>query len=301
VVGFGPLIGYFVMNPTMWAARGLSAMNVPAVIPTTWEAIVSDWNVLAPLAWQNFLGLSVLEGRDTVYWAAFLLPWEAALVALGVGLLVWRWRQPGAMLVLLWGCGVVLAGGTLLNADSVPNFAHWAPAFPAFYLAMAWPVALWWKAVGKAPKGWVRVAGAAALVLLPLANAAANVNYYVAEYPHKVRGDASLEAIVGRYIESVPPHTRVMVMGVNTWGWRPLDPLIGQMMASPGSVLVGYQPIPQVPISREEGQSLAFVFFNDMWDQMPAVEAIYPGGTEKELYSLDGALMARSYFVPAGR
>jgi hypothetical protein len=299
VVGFGPLMGYFIMNPTMWAARGLSSMNVPAVIPTTWDAIVSNWNVLAPLAWQNFLGLSVLEGRDTVYWAAFLLPWEAALVVLGVGLLVWKWREPGALLVLLWGFGVVLAGGTLLSADSVPNFAHWAPAFPAFYLAMALPVALWWESWKKAPEKWVQVVGASALVVLALGNAAVNINYYVAEYPHKVRGDTSLEAVVGRYIERVPPHTRVMVMGANTWGWRPQTPLIGEMMASPGSVLYGFQPISQAPIGREEGQNLAFVFFNDMWDQMPMVESINPGGKEEELYSLDGALMARSYFVPA--
>ena len=34
LVGFGPLLGYFILNPKMWAERGLSVLNVPAVIPT---------------------------------------------------------------------------------------------------------------------------------------------------------------------------------------------------------------------------------------------------------------------------
>ena len=42
--------------------------------------------------------------RDTFYYSSLLLPAEAVLgLALGVGVLVWRWRQPGAFLLLLWG------------------------------------------------------------------------------------------------------------------------------------------------------------------------------------------------------
>ncbi|MFL5731712.1 MAG: glycosyltransferase family 39 protein [Chloroflexia bacterium] len=40
LVGFGPLIGYFLKNPCMWASRSLSVMNVPPVIPATWEGWV---------------------------------------------------------------------------------------------------------------------------------------------------------------------------------------------------------------------------------------------------------------------
>jgi hypothetical protein len=298
VVGFGPLMGYFFLFPDMWAARGLRVMNVPAAIPTTWDAIVSDWNVLAPLVWQNFLGLSVLAGRDTVYYAAFLLPWEAALVVLGVGLLVWRWRQPAAFLVLLWGFGVVLTGGTLLDASTIPNFAHWAPAFPAFFLALALPLALWGGALLKVSRRSWRVAAVALLVLLPLADLGANAYAYVVQYPPKVPPDASLEGSLGRYMESVEPNTRVLIVG-DTWGWTQLDPAITEIMASPGSYADShFDPGKQLPVDVQDGQNLAFVFFNDMFERIPAVQSYYPGGRPGDIRSPDGTLIARTYFVP---
>ena len=92
--GFGPLLGYFLLHPEMWTSRALTKMNVPAEIPTSWDAVVRDWNILAPYLWQNVLGLSVVPGRDTVYYAPFLLGPEAALLALGVGLLIGAGGSP---------------------------------------------------------------------------------------------------------------------------------------------------------------------------------------------------------------
>jgi len=292
-------VGYFILFPEMWAARGLTAMNVPAVIPTTWDVVVADWNVLAPLAWKNFLGLSVTPGMDTVYFAPFLFPWEAALVVLGVGLLVWRWRQPAAFLVLLWGLGVVLTGGTLINADSVPNFAHWTPAFPAFFLAMALPMALWGGAILRVSRRSLRIAAIVLLVALPLVDLGVNAYFYVVKYPLLVPGDHSLEALMGRFIERVEPHTAVLVVG-NTWGWTQLDPSVTEMMASPGSYALSHFDLStQLPVQPlEEGQNLAFVFFNDEYDSIPTVQSYYPGGTLGELRVPDGTLMAQTYVVP---
>jgi hypothetical protein len=304
VAGFGPLIGYFILNRGVWAGRGLSQLSITSGIPTTWDTIVADWNILAPLLWRDFLGLSVIPSLDGVYWAPFLLPLEAALVIMGAGILVWRWRHPASFLVLLWGLGVMLAGGLLVAAPSIPNFAHWIPAFPAFYLAMALPLALWWNALVKLPGRSARLAiyplaGAALIALLAAMDLGANAYGYLVNYPPLVPADHSLEAAEGRYVESVPPDTHVRTVG-NSWVWSQLNAPIDEMMASPGSNLSKFfNPSREMPIPREQGRNLAFLFYNDMWDFVPVFQGYYPGGTTGEVRSPDGNLIAESYLVPA--
>jgi hypothetical protein len=294
VAGFGPLIGYFILNPDMWAGRGLSQLNIPPGIPTTWEAIAADWNILAPLLWKDFLGLGVLPGRDTVYYAPFLLPAEAALLVLGAGILIWRWKQPASFLVLLWGLGVILTGGILLDADTIPNFAHWTPAFPAFYLALALPLALWWRSLMKLPLRFVRIAAPAFIILLMALDLGANAYTYLVQYPLLVPADHSLEAAQGRYVQSAPPNTHVRSVGL-TWVWGQLFGAIDQMMASPGTNLTRfYNPSRELPTVGEPGRDLSFLFYNDMFDYIPLLQNYYPDGTMGELRAPDGELIGQS-------
>ena len=60
---------------------------------------------------------------------ALLLPAEAALLVLGVALLLWHWRDPATFLMLGSGLGVFLVGGTLVAyPNSVPPLInHWTP------------------------------------------------------------------------------------------------------------------------------------------------------------------------------
>src|SRR5207247_4273877 len=101
-----------------------------------------------------FLGLSVLPGGDGVYHAPLLPAAEAVLLLLGVGVLAGRWRQPGAFLLLLWGASVLFVGGTLIARQFVPAFNHWTPAFPAFFVAMAFPPALWLASLRRVGQRW---------------------------------------------------------------------------------------------------------------------------------------------------
>jgi hypothetical protein len=297
--GFGPLIGYFMLNPQMWTGRGISQLNIPPGMPTSWDAIVADWNILAPLLWKDFLGLGVIPGRDTVYYAPFLLPIEAAILVIGASVLVWRWRQPASFLVLLWGLGVILTGGILLDADSIPNFAHWTPAFPAFYLALALPLALCWNSLVRLPGRRLRVAGSILIVMLMAMDLGANAYAYLVQYPPLVPADHSLEGAQGRYVESVPPATHVRSVGY-TWVWNELDGPINEMMASPGSSLSRFfNPSRELPVVEEPGRNLAFLFYNDMYDYLPLMQSYYPGGTAGELRSPDGNLIADTYFVPS--
>ena len=182
---------------------------------------------------------------------------------------------------------------------SIPNFAHWTPAFPAIFLAMALPLALWWGSLMKLPGRSIRIAGSVLVVLLMALDLGANSYLYLVRYPLLVPADHSLEASQGRYVQSVPPNTHVRSVG-NTWAWGPLDASINEMMASPGSnVTRFFNPSRELPIAEEAGRNLAFLFYNDMWDYVPVVQSYYPGGTTGAVRSPDGTLIAQSYFVPA--
>ena len=136
------------------------------------------------------------------------------------GLLIARWRQPGAFLLVLAAVGVLGSGGILLDAATIPNFAHWAPVFPVFYLALALPVALLLQALRRLDRRlWLAACTVAVLALT--GDAVANAHSYLVDYPLRVPADHSLEALVGRFVEGLPQGTRWRVVGPT---WQPLRP-----------------------------------------------------------------------------
>ncbi len=293
-VGFGPLIGYFLRHPEMWAGRGLSTLNVPPVIPSTWEGLVTDWNILAPLVAQNFLSLSVIPSRDTVWYAPFFLPPEAMLLLLGAGVLLWRWRQPAAFLTLLWALSVILSGGTLLDSSTIPNFAHWSPAVPALFLALALPVALWLNALRRGgPRRWVLGSTMVAVGLVLLAGTDAYA--YLVTYPARVPPDKSLEAVQGRYLASVGPNTIVRIVGNS---WQTAYPDTVAMMAPTVPIANFFNPSRGLPLVGDPDHNLSFMFYNER-DYLSVFQEYYPGGTVKELRTPDGNDIATAYEVPA--
>jgi len=296
LAGFGPLLGYFLLHPQMWYSRALSRLSVPPAIPTTLEALTRDWKILAPLAARNFLAIGVLPSRDTVWYNPLLLAPEAALVALGGGLLLWRWRQPGSFLVLLWALSVILTGPTLLDAGTVPNLNQWSPAFPTFCLAMALPVALFFGTLLERRKAPVRVAAAVTMSALLAADLAANGYCYLVRYPARVPADHSLDALQGHYAASVAPNTHVLAVGKS---WVPVYAEMDRLVAPATPVTALLDPEKELPLSGESGHNLAFVFYNDMFRYVHTVRKIYPGGMLSALRTPDGTLVAYGYFVPA--
>jgi|GEM_PF-1067179 len=281
LIGFGPLLAYFMRNPEMWAGRGLSRLNIPPVAPTSWDALAAYWNALAPLARLNFLSLSVIPSADHVYWGAFMLPVEAVLLLLGVAALVWRWRRPDAFLVLAWGASVLFVGGTLIDAPHIPAFAHWTPAFPFFFLAMAVPPALWLKSFGELGRRW-RLAGSIVVAAGMLSLAVVNIYTYLVIYPTRV--PPSFEAAQGRLLESLGPKDRVLFVGNS---WQPFYTLIGEMMAP--DVLAGDLLNPSRSLPLADGtHDLTFVFHNDEEQYLPLVQSYYPGGQVGRIQSPGG-------------
>ncbi|HEX8598550.1 MAG TPA: glycosyltransferase family 39 protein [Chloroflexia bacterium] len=293
LIGFGPLLAYFLRYPGMWAGRGLSQLNVPAAIPTTWEAMVHDWNVLAPLMVENFLSLSVLPSRDNFYWAPFLSPVEAVLLLLGVGVLASRWRQLGAFLVLLWGAGIVFVGGTLIDRGHIPSFVHWTPAFPAFFLALALPVSLLFKSLLRYRPN-LRYAGgvllAAGLCLL----AVTNLYCYVVVYPAQV--PPAFGPAVGRFLATLPRNSQVRLVGNLS---PPYSSVTGRMLA-PG-VTVGelLNPSLELPLLPDPTREFVFIFDEDQAHYLPVVQSYYPGGEVRPLQT-PGGTIGSAYLLPRG-
>jgi 4-amino-4-deoxy-L-arabinose transferase-like glycosyltransferase len=144
-VGFGPLLLHFIRNPTLYLGRGASLLIWSPHIPISFTDFHTAWKTLWPVLSENLLGISTHSSQDIIFYAPLLLPAEAALLVLGVALLLWHWRHPAAFLILASGIGVFLVGGTLVAyPNSVPPLInHWTPAFPAFYVALAVPVGAW--------------------------------------------------------------------------------------------------------------------------------------------------------------
>jgi hypothetical protein len=280
----------------MWAGRGLSVLNVPPELPTTWEGWVSDWNILAPLAVKSVLGLSILPGKDTVYFAPFFQPIEAALLLVGAGVLIWRWRQPAAFLLLLWGLSVTLTS-VLLDASTIPNFAHWAPAFPAFFLALALPVALWLGAMRRVGRR-AGLVGAAVVAGGLIWAGGANAYAYLATYPTQVPVESSMDTVQGRFIAAAGAHARIRVVGTT---WQPVRPDVAAMMNPQSPSTNFFNPSRELPVVGDPTRDQVFIFYNDELHYLPIVQYYYPGGQTADLRTPGGIFVATTYSVPAAQ
>jgi 4-amino-4-deoxy-L-arabinose transferase-like glycosyltransferase len=109
LIGFGPLLSYILTHPGLYYGRGAGLMTWNHM-PANWDDLQQMWNTLWPIMSENLLGISTHSAQDIMYYAPLLLRAEAALLVLGVALLVWRWRHPAAFLLLLSGVAVLFVG-----------------------------------------------------------------------------------------------------------------------------------------------------------------------------------------------
>jgi len=298
VIGFGPLLAYFGLNPKMWAGRGMDHLLIPPVVPTTWDAIVADWLIISAELWQNFLSLTVVSARDTFYFAPFMLPAQAVLLMMGLGVLVWRWRQPASFLFLLWGLSVIFVISLIsVPGNENPNFAHWAAAFPVFFLALGLPPALllkalkqkrvnrrWWAAGSLLVAGWMAW------------TITANAHFYLVTYPPMQPTDQSMFAVQGRFLEQVEPDTLVRYIGN---GWQNLNTEIALMVAPHTTAGQMFNPSRQLPLEGSQTYNQGFTFFSDQLHYLPLFQAYYPGGETKPISAPNGTQVGSIYEVSA--
>jgi hypothetical protein len=290
LAGFGPLLADLSQNK-LYFVRGSS----PGVlqwdhIPGSWEDLQAMWNTLWPLMSNNLLGISTIPGLDTVYWAPMLLTGEAALLVLGVALLIWKWRHPAAFLMLLSGFGVLFVGGTLVNGT--PFIAHWTPAFPAFYAAIAVPIGAW-VASHRVLSGRLRSLALATVAVGVLALGLLNADFYLNHY-YIMRPEAELATAQTRWEAALGTDYRIYNVG-NTWQQYRVEYNQYLIKGQEGSQI--FNPAAELPPSGASDKGLAFIFFPDNEQYRQPVREILPGGTDGEIMSQSGIHLFYTYVL----
>jgi len=235
----------------------------------------------------------------------YVLRAEAALLVLGVALLIWQWRHPAAFLMLLSGIGVLFVGGTLVlyPNSSPPMLAHWTPAFPAFYAAIAIPIGAWAASARVAPQQrWIRI-GVVAAGLLVLGYA--NIRFYFFNYhadPDNLKNDRykrsqtlyDIQTVQSRYIGALGNAYRVIVVGKSPY---PYDPEITRYLVQGQEYVPTYDPQTQSAPARVAGKGLTFLFFPGNEQYEHSIREQYPGGTPGEVRNQMGRHLFHTYVV----
>jgi 4-amino-4-deoxy-L-arabinose transferase-like glycosyltransferase len=310
LIGFGPLLSYFVTHRGWYYERGASLMTWNR-IPSSWQDLRQMWNTLWPIMSENLLGISTRSSQDIAYYAPLLLAAEAALLVLGVALLAWRWRHPAASLLLLSGLGVLLVGGTLVlyPNSSPPMLEHWTPAFPFFYAAIAVPIGAWvTSADGWLPRRWSWMTNAIVVLALVML-AYANIHFYFYRYyadPESLRSPRYKAAqrlyeeqtVQSRYMASLGSAYRVVVVGRSPY---PYDAEITRYLVQAQEFIVAYDPQTQPPLTPVAGKGLAFLFFPGSERYLDTIRERYPGGSAGEVRNPVGRHVFDTYVVEPGK
>ena len=306
LIGFGPLLSYFVVHPGSYYGRGTSLMTWNR-IPANWHDLQQMWHTLWPIISENLLGISTQSAQDIMYYAPLLLKAEAAILVLGVAFLIWRWQHPAAFLVLLSGLGVLLVGGTLVlyPNSSPPMLAHWTPAFPAFYAAIAVPIGAWAASARALPRikpRWI----SATVVTVGLAILGyANIRFYFFRYyadPDSLRNGRYKAAQTlyeeqttqSRYMASLGSAYRVVVVGKSPY---PYDAEITRYLVQDQEYILAYDPQTQPALAPVAGRGMAFLFFPGSEQFMDAIRERYSGGTAAEVRNPVGRHVFYAYIV----
>ncbi len=294
LAGFGPLLAYFTLKPDLYAGRGAGVLTWNR-IPTSWQDAQSMWETLWPFMSRILLSFSTMEAQDSVYTSTLLMPIEAALLALGVALLIWRWRHPVAFLTLLCGFSVLFVGGTLIPPGGSLN--HWTPAFPAFYAALAVPVGAWAASFRRFHSARFHRFGLVALAAALSVLAVLNIDFYFNRY-HVSRPEFEVRAAQSRFQAALGVDYRVFNVGET---WQGYDPETNSYLIKGQEGAQLNNPSLELPVEGMPGKGLAFFFFPGNELYLDRVKALYPGGTTGEVKAHGGTHLFYTYMLTPER
>jgi 4-amino-4-deoxy-L-arabinose transferase-like glycosyltransferase len=297
-VGFGPLLFHFIRHPNLYLGRGASLLIWSPHFPASPEDFSRMWQIIWPVLRENLLGISTHSSQDIIFYAPLLLPAEAALLVLGVALLLWHWRHPAAFLMVSSGLGVLLVGGTLVAyPNSVPPLInHWAPAFPAFYVALAVPVGAWMKSSRAELPARLHWVLPAALMISLLVLGWLNLDFYFHRYyadPESLKSRAyraaqrnyEIQTVQSRYLASLGPGYRVFTVGRNS---PPYDPATRRFLVADQQWSMLADPVAGLQSLPAGNKGLAFLFFPGNEQYRVLTHQLYPGGADGEVKSPGG-------------
>jgi 4-amino-4-deoxy-L-arabinose transferase-like glycosyltransferase len=307
LVGFGPLLIYFIRNPNLYLGRGASLFIWSPHIPISFADFHRAWKTIWPVLSENLLGISTHTSQDIIFYGPLLLPAESALLVLGLALLLWHWRHPAAFLILVSGLGVLVVGGTLVAyPNSVPPLInHWTPAFPAFYVALALPVGAW-ATVGKSQLEpqlrWILPAtvGIALLVL-----GWCNLNFYFHGYyadPESLKSEAyrsgqrnyEVQTAQSRYSASLGRNYEVFTVGQSPW---PYDPVTTRYLVGDQKWTLLTNPATELTSITRDTKGMAFLFFPGNEQYQQATYELFPAGKHGDVTTRRGKHLFYTYVL----
>ncbi len=311
LVGFGPLLVHFVQNPNLYLGRGASLLIWSPHIPIRVADIHDTWKTLWPVLSQNLLGISTHSSQDIIFYGPLLLPAEAALLVLGVALLMWHWRHPAAFLILASGLAVLIVGGALVAyPNSVPPLInHWTPAFPAFYVALAVPVGAWTTAGKSQLEPGLRWILPVTVGIALLALGWCNLNFYFHRYyadPKNLKSEAyksaqrnyEVQTAQSRYLASLGSDYEVFTVGQSPW---PYDPVTTRYLVRKQNWQLLTNPATQLASLPRDDKRLAFLFFPGNEQYQQTTRALFPDGKNEEVTSRQGKHFFYSYVLTPPR
>jgi hypothetical protein len=280
-------------------------------IPISFADFHRAWETIWQVFSENLLGISTHSSQDIIFYGSLLLPAEAALLVLGVALLLWHWRHPVAFLILASGSGVLLVGGTLVAyPNSMPPLInHWTPAFPAFYVALAVPVGAWTTASHSELELPLRsilpVTVAIALVVLGWCN----LNFYFHRYyadPESLKSKAyrsaqqnyEVQTAQSRYSASLGRNYEVFTAGKSSW---PYDPVTTRYLVRDQKWMLLTNPTTELASVTPDNTGVAFLFFPGNEQYQQKTHELFPGGKDGEVTSRRGKHLFHTYvLMPLG-
>jgi hypothetical protein len=306
-VAFGPLLLHFIRNPNLYLGRGASLLIWSPHIPIRFADLHSASKTIWPVLSENLLGISTHSSQDIIFYAPLLLPAEAALLVLGVALLLWHWHHPAAFLILTSGLSVLIVGGTLVAyPNSVPPLInHWTPAFPAFHVALAVPVGAWATAAQSDLERRSRWILPVTIAIALLVLGCCNLNFYFHRYyadPESLKSKAyrsaqrnyEVQTAQSRYLASLGPDYQVFTVGQSSW---PYDPVTTRYLVPMQKWTLLNNPATELASISPDNKGLAFLFFpgNEQHQQM--TQELFPGGKHDEVTSQRGKHLFYTYVL----
>jgi hypothetical protein len=183
--------------------------------------------------------------------------------------------------------------------------AHWTPAFPAFYAAIAVPIGAWVasaRALQRMKSRWI----SATVVAMGLAILGyANIRFYFFRYyadPENLRTERykaaqrlyEVQTVQSRYMASLGSAYRVVVVGKSSY---PYDAEITRYLVQDQEYILAYDPQTQPSLAPVAGKGMAFLFFPGSEHFMDAIRERYSGGTAGEVRNPVGRHVFYAYVV----
>jgi hypothetical protein len=183
--------------------------------------------------------------------------------------------------------------------------AHWTPAFPAFYAAIAVPIGAWVGSTGVWLRGRQRWITSVVVVIGLATLADANINFYFYKYyadPESLRNERykkaqtlyEVQTVESRYMASLGPAYRIVVVGQSPY---PYDAETTRYLVAGQEYMMMRDPQEQISLEPVAGKGLAFLFFPGNEQYQEKIRERYPGGRAGEVRNPVGRHLFYTFVV----